>query len=271
MLHCFVSKWLLAVSWNEVFPKWTKFQGTEDKKNWRHWKLFPKVHSCSREILLRWPLLVSCKYTGMLETKSFWEHHSYTSFVRPFCIVPQPFKFTIVQRTVRPSAGERAWPYEPTSNWHGALYEGPRNESWAEIPVQFCILFSVRCYETTVHSGLQRKGAQSGRELFEWTGLKGLIKITKLSTMTRVLRVSRRWCFQVEVFWVVTPCSVLVVYRRFNGVITQKTSVSVMIVGDVAEIRIAYLTSTNCCHNFMHYLHSLYLINKCITSSDRFL
>jgi hypothetical protein len=44
--------------------------------------------------------------------------------------------------------------------------------------------------------------------------------------MTRVLRASRRWCFQVKVLWVVTPCSVVVVYRRFNGVITQKTSVS---------------------------------------------
>jgi hypothetical protein len=154
----------------------------------------------------------------MLETKLFWELLSHASSVRPFCIVPQPFRFTIVQLTVRP--------YEPTSNWHVALYKGPRNESWAEIRIQFCILFSIRCYETIVHGGLQRKGVQSGRELFEWTGLKGLIKTTKLSTMTRVLRVSRRWCFQVEVFWVVTPCSVVVVYRRFNVVITQKTSVS---------------------------------------------
>jgi hypothetical protein len=94
--------------------------------------------------------------------------------------------------------------------------------------------------------------------------MKGLIKTTKLSTMTRVLRVSRRWCFQAEVFWVVTPCSVVVVYRRFNGVITQKTSVSVMIVSAVTEIRIAYLTSTNWCHNFMHYIHSLSFIDGCL-------
>jgi hypothetical protein len=42
----------------------------------------------------------------------------------------------------------------------------------------------------------------------------------------------------------------------------------VMIVGAVAEFQIAYLPSTNCCHNFMRYIHSLSLINKCINSSN---
>jgi len=80
--------------------------------------------------------------------------------------------------------------------------------------------------------------------------------------------------FSSRGLWVVTPCSVVVGYRRFRGPCclhptTHSTASqprrprSVLIVGAVAEIRIAYLPSTNC-HNFMRYIHSLSLINKCI-------
>jgi hypothetical protein len=162
MLHCFV--WLFPKIKSSLNGR--RFQGTEDIKNWRrHWKLFPKlfpkVHSCSREILL----------TGMLETKSFRELHSRTSSVRPFCIVPQPFKFTIVQPIVRPCGGERAWPYEPTSDWHGALYKGPRNESWAEFLSSFVsclVLDATRRQCTGGCKGRGRKAIVSSLNELAW-------------------------------------------------------------------------------------------------------
>jgi len=41
------------------------------------------VHSCSRGVPWRWPLSISCKYTGMrLAIKAFRELHSHTSYIR---------------------------------------------------------------------------------------------------------------------------------------------------------------------------------------------
>jgi hypothetical protein len=87
----FGSKWLLAVSKNTVYLKETKISGyqshptkcddgTESYSITGVPKIFPTmvaslgyVHSCSRGVLWRWPISVSCKYRGTTAVKSFWE------------------------------------------------------------------------------------------------------------------------------------------------------------------------------------------------------
>jgi len=89
---------------NKVCLKGTQILGywKHPKKMWRRrWKLFHtgfqkcfqhwqtaslgQLHSCSRGALRRWPLSVSCKYTGMrLAIKVFRELNYHTSYIENF-------------------------------------------------------------------------------------------------------------------------------------------------------------------------------------------
>jgi hypothetical protein len=99
----FGSEWLLVVSKNKVYLKGTKVSGywtcppppkSDDSTESYSATGIPRtVHnsgsivglssqllSCSRGVLQRWPLSVSCRYTCMLAIKLFRALHSHTSY-----------------------------------------------------------------------------------------------------------------------------------------------------------------------------------------------